>query len=63
MRRFALFCAVLFCGPVFLSACDSGTTDGPDQGTRLNVYLTDAPGDVAAIWVDVAEIYFQGGPE
>ncbi|MEZ4424287.1 MAG: DUF4382 domain-containing protein [Gemmatimonadota bacterium] len=45
------------------AACDSDGTSTLDDGpTRLSVYLTDAPGDVAAVWVDVAEIYFQGGP-
>lgn len=42
-------------------ACDPGMSI-PDGPASLSIYLTDAPGDVAAVWVDVAEIYFQGGP-
>ena len=33
------------------------------QDGTLSIFLTDAPGDVAAVWVDIAEIYFQGGPD
>lgn len=45
-------------------ACDAETTDPSQQQpeTMLSVYLTDAPGDVEAVWVDISEIYFQGGP-
>jgi hypothetical protein len=49
-----------------LVACDSASTNDPtpldDSDTRVSVFVTDAPGDVAAVWVDVVEIYFQGGP-
>lgn len=61
MLRFKAIPTILL-GALVLPACDSGSASAPDQDTRLSVYLTDAPGDVAAIWVDVAEIYFQGGP-
>lgn len=33
-----------------------------EDGT-LSVFLTDAPGDVEKVWVDIAEVYFQGGPD
>lgn len=45
--------------PLFLSAC----SDGPlGAGTaRVSLALTDNPGDVAAVWVEIDEIYLQGG--
>jgi hypothetical protein len=49
-----------------LTACDGASTNDPlpldESGTRVSVFITDAPGDVAAVWVDVSEVYFQGGP-
>lgn len=47
-----------------LAACDESTTSGPEEAmeTQLAVYLTDAPGDVANVWVNIGSIYFQGGP-
>ena len=46
-----------------VTACDdSGVSGVAEDETTLSLYLTDAPGDVAAVWVDVSEIYFQGGP-
>jgi hypothetical protein len=49
------------------SACDSSPVDADNgdpvaEGSLISVYLTDAPGDVEAVWVDVHEIYLQGGP-
>lgn len=42
------------------TACTSdGLTPGGD-GARLTVRLTDAPGDVAAVWVEINRIYLQG---
>ncbi len=64
MRKRSGF-AVFTVGFGALLACDSASTNPNDllQNATLSVYLTDAPGDVAAVWVDIAEIYFQGGPE
>ena len=46
----------------FLSACDDGGVSGsPDGTTSLSVYLTDAPGDVEAVWVEILGISLQGG--
>ena len=49
-----------------VAACQDSPIDDPlpvdDSGTRISVFITDAPGDVSAVWVDVSEIYFQGGP-
>jgi hypothetical protein len=46
-----------------VGACDDDdpTTPGGDGTTSLSVLLTDAPGDVEAVWVDFSEIYLQGG--
>jgi hypothetical protein len=42
-------------------ACDDGEITLPDEGTaRVSVLLTDAPGDVEALWVEITEIYLQG---
>ncbi len=51
-----------------VAACDDGVVDATngddDNGLSLvSVYLTDAPGDVEAVWVEVEEIYLQGGPD
>jgi len=54
--------ALCFSVSALLVGCDSATTGASDGDTRISVYLTDAPGEMAAVWVDVAEIYFQGGP-
>lgn len=45
-----------------VGACDDSEPAGPgaDGTTTLSVLLTDAPGDVEAVWVDISEIYLQG---
>jgi len=44
-----------------LAACDDGTT-GPGDGTAtLSIYLTDARGDVEAVWVELLALTAQGG--
>jgi hypothetical protein len=60
--------------PLLLAAlvpagCDDSLTDppvdAPPEGVAtLSVYLTDAPGDVAAVWVDVVDVVLvgEGGP-
>jgi hypothetical protein len=49
------------------AACaDSGFDPDADPGdgaTTLSVYLTDAPGDVADVWIEIDDIILQGGPE
>ena len=45
-----------------VGACSDDPTDpGPDASARLNVLLTDAPGDVSAVWVEIVRVYLQGG--
>jgi len=44
------------CVALLLAACD----DSSDGTATLDVLLTDAAGDVAAVWVDVSQIYLQG---
>ncbi len=47
---------------VGLTACDSGDpVVSGDSTTSLSILLTDAPGAVEAAWVDIDEIYLQGG--
>ena len=43
-------------------ACDdSGGPAGAGDPTSVTVLLTDAPGDVVHAWVDIGEVYLQGG--
>lgn len=44
-----------------VAACDDGAT-GPGGETALSVRLTDAPGDVHAVWVEVTDVQLVGGP-
>jgi hypothetical protein len=46
-----------------LAACDDEPTFPGDTSTTLTVLLTDAPGAVEAVWVEILEIYLQGGGE
>jgi len=48
---------------VLLSLIVGGCGDDPlSEGTaRVSLALTDAPGDVEAVWVEIGEIYLQGG--
>jgi hypothetical protein len=46
-----------------LGACDSGSGSGPDGPARVTVMLTDNPGDVINVWVEIKEVYLQGGPD
>ena len=50
------------CASVLLAGCSDSPLDGPGEQTRLTVHLTDAPGDVEAVWVDIEALQFQGGP-
>lgn len=50
--------------PLAMTACDDGDITDPDDGSaRMSVFLTDAPGDVEAVWVEIEEIYLQGGAD
>ena len=53
MRRFG-FLAVLLAASLS-AACEDGVTGG-DEGGRLRINLTDAPGDLAAAFVEIEEI-------
>jgi Domain of unknown function (DUF4382) len=57
-KRIALTLAV----PFALAACDgsSPADEGGDGTARLSVFLTDAPGDVEAVWVDISDIKLRG---
>ena len=43
-----------------ISACDDNGVSGTDGKTSLSVYLTDAPGDVDSVWVQILGITLQG---
>lgn len=42
-----------------ISACDDNGVSGTDGKTSLSVYLTDAPGDVESVWVEILGITLQ----
>jgi len=45
-----------------LAACDDNEMAGPEDGmATLSVYLTDASGDVANVWVELVGLTAQGG--
>lgn len=48
-----------------VAACDETPTDGTfeDGQGQLSVYLTDAPGDVEDVWVQVDDVVLVGGGE
>lgn len=47
--------------PLALGACEDDDPVVPGDGTaQVSVYLTDAPGDVEAVWLEVLEVYLQG---
>ena len=54
--------AVLAMALLSLVACDddSGISGPGSDKTSLSVYLTDAPGDVEAVWVEILQISLQG---
>jgi hypothetical protein len=52
---------VLATGFLSLAACDESGISAPGSDkTSLSVYLTDAPGDVEAVWVEILQISLQG---
>jgi len=56
--------AVLALGLLPLTSCEDSKLSGPDgEGASLSVYLTDAPGDVEAVWVEILGITLQGSEE
>jgi hypothetical protein len=61
--RTRLLTATLALALVFgISGCsDDGTS--PHGTASVTVLLTDAPGDVSKAWVDLSEIYLQGGAD
>jgi hypothetical protein len=47
-----------------LTACDDEELTGPGDGmTNLSVYLTDQPGEVNAVWVQILQISLHGDEE
>jgi hypothetical protein len=53
--------AVLATALLSLAACDDSGISGPrSDKASLSVYLTDAPGDVEAVWVEILQITLQG---
>lgn len=63
MMSFRIVAGTALLALTFGTACgdDGPTGAGGDGVTRLNVQLTDAPGDVEAVWVELVRVYLQGG--
>ncbi|CAN5851198.1 DUF4382 domain-containing protein [soil metagenome] len=56
------YMVTLFATVLAASACDdSGGPAAAGDPTSVTVLLTDAPGDVVHAWVDIGEVYLQGG--
>jgi hypothetical protein len=54
--------AIMAVGLLSLVACEESGISGPrSEMASLSVYLTDAPGDVEAVWVEILDITLQGG--
>jgi hypothetical protein len=52
---------LLLAGLVAPACDDSGGPAGSGDPTSVTVLLTDDPGDIVHAWVDIGEIYLQGG--
>lgn len=50
----------LLSGLLLLWACSDSSTDPADGPASLSVYLTDAPGDVANVWVQIDDVLLAG---
>ncbi len=60
--RYPRLALALLLALVPLGACDDSGVEGTGNGAAmLSVYLTDAPGDVAEVWVEILGITLQGG--
>ena len=62
MGRFCRNVMVALAVPLALVACDSSSPSdtGGDGTARLSVFLTDAPGDVEAVWIDISDVRLRG---
>jgi hypothetical protein len=60
MQKFNRWILAIALLPALMAGCDDST--GSDTAL-ISLALTDAPGDVAAVWVEIDEIYLQGGGE
>lgn len=58
-RRLAILPLLILA--LVVASCDGGNKfTGNANPAEVSVLLTDAPGDVAAVWIDVERIYLQG---
>ena len=66
MNRLTKMGATLLLVPLAMAACDLGDDDLAGVGgdnAQMSLYLTDAPGDVAAVWIQIDEVNLVGGGE
>lgn len=62
-RLFLYGLAVMAAFTLFLASCDDNTSNVQPSSSRLEVYLTDAPGDYQAVWIDVQKIMVNVGAD
>jgi hypothetical protein len=61
-RSHVTLTSLLLMTALALTACDTADdpTNPADDGARLSVYLTDAPGEVASVWVEIEDVSLRG---
>lgn len=59
-RRAMTWLALPLAAALGMGACEDGGPTTPPEGPRLSVYLTDAPGDVESVWLDLGGIVVVG---
>ncbi len=61
-RNLATVGLMILTGSSMIVGCDDTSTNGPGEDTaQLSLYLTDAPGDVEEVWVEIQGVSLQGG--
>ena len=60
MNRSFLTAAALASLPLAFAACDDGPTEVDPNAAALSVYLTDAPGEVKSVWIEILSASLEG---
>jgi hypothetical protein len=64
MKRSILTLTTALMGvPLAFAACDDGPTEVDPAAASVSVYLTDAPGEVEAVWIEILSASLQGEEE
>ncbi len=46
-----------------LNACQKANTSGNNQPSRMNIYLTDGPGNYKAVWIDIQKVMIKASTD